>query len=653
MTDGHNSIAIESGIETFRWVWLVWLVPLFPAAATLLNGLLGRRVIGNRTGHIATFAMLGSLIVSLLCIFDIIRTGQPYEVDYYTWMAAGSFHLPLGFYVDQLTAVMLFVVSCVGTIIFLYAIGYMHGHPGYWRFFTYMPLFATMMFVLILGNSLPVLFVGWEGVGLCSYLLIGYFYDRDYAAQAGRKAFIVNRIGDFGFLVAMLLLYWTLGSLKFTDIFERAPHVYVAGSGLITAITLLLFVGATGKSAQIPLFVWLPDAMAGPTPVSALIHAATMVTAGVYMIARLNILYCMAPISLLVVGIIGALTALVAATIGLTQREAKKILAYSTISQLGYMFLACGVGAFGAGIFHLMTHAFFKGCLFLCAGSVLHAFHNDRDVDIFQAGGLRWYLPMTRLTFLIATIAIAGIPPFAGFFSKDEILFESFASGHILLWLIGLSAAFFTAFYMFRLYNLLFSGEFRGTEHQRSHLHESPFIMWFPLLILAILSFVGGWVNVPGIFPKFHEFLHPVFAQGHHLAQSNAELPWATVWEVVLAVLSVLVALAGIILARWFYVWSPDMARKVSESAPTAYEASFNKYWVDEAYQATVVNGFYKACRGAFWCDNRIIVASLNGIGAVVNWLAGIGAGIQTGYVQHYALATVIGVVFIILVMLL
>lgn len=648
MNEGHNFIALGE----FRLVWLVWLVPLFPTAATLLNGLLGRRVIRDRAGHVATVAMLGSLVVSLLCIFDIINTRQPYDVDYYTWMAAGSLHLSVGFYVDQLTAVMLFVVSFVGTVIFVYAIGYMHGHPGYWRFFTYMPLFATMMFVLILGNSLPVLFVGWEGVGLCSYLLIGYFYDRDYAAQAGRKAFIVNRIGDFGFLVGMLLLYWTLGSLKFTEIFEHAPETYVSGSFMITAITLLLFVGATGKSAQIPLFIWLPDAMAGPTPVSALIHAATMVTAGVYMIARLNILYCLAPVSLLVVATVGALTALVAATIALTQRETKRILAYSTISQLGYMFLACGVGAFGAGIFHLMTHAFFKGCLFLCAGSVLHAFHEDRDLDIFEAGGLRWYLPMTRLTFLIATIAIAGIPPFAGFFSKDEILFESFATGHVLLWAIGLAAAFCTAFYMFRLYNLLFAGEFRGTDHQRRRLHESPFVMWFPLLILAVFSFIGGWVNVPGVFPKFHAFLHPVFAEGHYLAASHAELPGSTIWEVILAILSVVVALSGILLARWFYVWSPGLAKQASETAPMAYDASFHKYWVDEAYDATVVKNFYRVCHGAQWCDNRIIVASLNGIACVVNWLAEVGAGIQSGYVQHYALATVIGVVFIILVML-
>ncbi len=640
-------------VEGFRLVSLVWLVPLFPALATIINGLLGRRFIRERTGTIATWAMFGSLIVSIVCIYDIIKTGVPYEADYYTWIAAGALQLPIGFYVDQLTAVMLFVVSGVGTVIFLYAIGYMHGHPGYWRFFTFMPLFATMMFLLVLGNTLPLLFVGWEGVGLCSYLLIGYFYDRDYAAQAGRKAFIVNRIGDFGFLLGMLLLYWTLGSLRFTDIFHQAPQVYAAGSLMVTAITLLLFVGATGKSAQIPLFVWLPDAMAGPTPVSALIHAATMVTAGVYMIARLNILYCLAPISLLVVATVGILTALVAAAIALTQREAKKILAYSTISQLGYMFAGLGVGAFGAGIFHLMTHAFFKACLFLCAGSVLHAFHEDRDLDIFKAGGLRWYLPMTRLTFLIATIAIAGIPPFAGFFSKDEILFKSFESGHILIWLIGLTAAFCTAFYMFRLYSLLFSGEFRGTEHERRHLHESPFIMWFPLLILAFLSFVGGWINIPGLFPKFHEFLHPVFAEGHHLAEAHAELAGATYWEIGLAVLSVLVAAAGIALARWLYVWSPGAADKIAETVPAAYDASYNKFWVDEAYDATIIRNFYRLCRASFWCDNRIIVATLNGIGSFVGFLGSVGARIQSGYVQHYALGMVIGLIFIIVVMLL
>jgi len=652
MESGHEIIAAQTA-ETFRWVWLVWLVPLFPAVATILNGLLGRKVIRDRTGQLATFAMLGSLIVSLLCIWDIARTGQPYNVDYFTWIGVGDFQLPFGFYVDQLTAVMLFVVSGVGTVIFLYAIGYMHGHSGYWRFFTYMPLFATMMFLLVLGNSLPVLFVGWEGVGLCSYLLIGYFFDRDYAAQAGRKAFVVNRIGDFGFLLGMLLIYWTLGSLKFTDIFERAPDIYPAGSVMITVITLLLFVGATGKSAQIPLFVWLPDAMAGPTPVSALIHAATMVTAGVYMIARLNLLYCLAPISLLVVGTVGALTALMAATIAVTQREAKRILAYSTISQLGYMFLALGVGAFGAGIFHLMTHAFFKACLFLSAGSVLHALHQDRDVDVFQAGGLRWYMPMTRLTFLVSTIAIAGIPPFAGFFSKDEILFEAFSTGHILLWGAGLFAAFCTAFYMFRLYSLLFSGEFRGTEHQRRHLHESPFVMWFPLFTLAVLSFVGGWVNIPHLFPKFHAFLNPVFAAGHELAGKHGELAGAGIWEIALAVLSVLVAVVGIFVARLCYVWLPKLPEWAAKTFPSIFTASLNKYWVDEGYDTTVVKGFYGTCRGAQWCDNRIIVAGLNGIGALIQSLSEIGTKLQTGCVQHYALAIVIGAVFLLIAMLL
>ncbi|HOE09885.1 MAG TPA: NADH-quinone oxidoreductase subunit L [bacterium] len=653
MENGQGIITAFSTAEPFRWVGLVWLVPLFPAAATLLNGLLGRKVIRYRTGQLATVAMLGALIVSLLCIWDIARTGQPYNVDYFIWIGVGDFQLPFGFYVDQLTAVMLFVVSFVGTVIFLYAIGYMHGHPGYWRFFTYMPLFAVMMFLLVLGNSLPVLFVGWEGVGLCSYLLIGYFFDRDYAAQAGRKAFIVNRIGDFGFLLGMLLLYWTLGSVRFTDIVEHAPDIYPAGSVMITVITLLLFLGATGKSAQIPLFVWLPDAMAGPTPVSALIHAATMVTAGVYMIARLNLLYSLAPISLLVVGTVGALTALMAATIAFTQREAKRILAYSTISQLGYMFLALGVGAFDAGIFHLMTHAFFKACLFLSAGSVLHAFHEDRDVDIFQAGGLRRYMPMTRLAFLVSAVAIAGIPPFAGFFSKDEILFEAFAGGYILFWGIGLTAAFCTAFYMFRLYSLLFSGEFRGTEHQRRHLHECPFIMWFPLVILALLSLVGGWVNIPGLFPKFHAFLRPVFAEAHELAGPHRELAGARIWEISLALLSVLVALTGIFAARLCYVQLPKLPHWFAETFPSLFIASLHKYWIDEAYQATVVKGFYSACRLAQWCDNRIIVAGLNAFAALIRHLSEIGTQLQTGYVRHYALAIVIGVVFLLIGMLL
>jgi NADH-quinone oxidoreductase subunit L len=510
-----------------------------------------------------------------------------------------------------------------------------------------MPLFAFFMLILVMGNSLPMLFVGWEGVGLCSYLLIGYFYDRDYAADAGKKAFIVNRIGDFGFLLGMLLLFWYTGTLKYTGLFEAIPSVFAVNGLPVVIITLLLFIGATGKSAQLPLYVWLPDAMAGPTPVSALIHAATMVTAGVYMIVRLNLLYSLAQTTLLIVGVIGGLTALVAATIALVQRDSKKILAYSTVSQLGYMFLACGSGAYVAAIFHLMTHAFFKACLFLGAGSVLHAFHTDTDVDVFRAGGLRKYMPYTRATFLIATIAIAGIPPLAGFFSKDEILWESFHAGRVFLWLLGVMAAFCTAFYMFRLYNLLFSGEFRGTEEERHHLHESPRIMWIPLAVLAVFSIGIGWLNMPLVgFEGFHHYLEPsIFSL--YPAEAEPVEEGLGVWEWVLAVFSVLVALLGILLARLFYVWAPQMPERMADVFATPYRILYQKYNVDEIYQRYLVDNYERLSRGAYWFDEHVIVAGLNALARSTARIADYSRKLQTGTVPHYALATLCGMAFL------
>lgn len=638
--------------------YYVWLIPVLPALAALLNGLLGQRYIRDKAGHLAAGAMAGTFLLSTAALLQILAQGGdfvPRDIEYFTWLAVGDVTIPFGLYIDQLTAVMMMVVSLVGTIIFIYAIGYMSHDPGYVRFFTYFPLFTFFMYLLVMGNSLPILFVGWEGVGLCSYLLIGYFYDRDYAAKAGQKAFIVNRIGDFAFLLGMFLIFWYTGSLKFTGIFEAAPHVFAAGGWVITIVTLLLFIGATGKSAQIPLFVWLPDAMAGPTPVSALIHAATMVTAGVYMIARLNPLYELAPASLLVVGVVGGLTALLAASIALVQRESKKILAYSTVSQLGFMFLALGSGAYAAAIFHLMTHAFFKACLFLGAGSVLHAFHRDTDVDVYEAGGLRHYLPYTRITFLIATIAIAGIPPLAGFWSKDEILWEAFYHGRVFLWVLGLMAAFCTAFYMFRLYNLLFSGEFRGTEDQRKHLHESPAVMWGALAVLAVFSICVGWLNMPLLgYTGFHDFLSPVI---HHAGASVSFIEGTPLskwtWEAILAVISVAIALAGIVLARLLYVWVPSMADRMQEALIEAYDVLWNKYWVDEIYDIAFVQNYYRLCRAAQWFDDRVIIAGLNGLAYAATWSAGRLRLVQTGLTPHYALATLAGVVFLIGVLLL
>ncbi len=632
-----------------------WLIPIFPGLAALANGLYGRRYIKKWAGHVASGAMLVSLLLAFICMLNVFSQGDafvPLDYDYYTWIGADSLSIPFGIYIDQLTIVMMMVVSLVGSIIFIYAIGYMHGDPGYVRFFTYMPLFTFFMLLLVMGNSLPLLFVGWEGVGLCSYLLIGYYYDRDYASDAGKKAFIVNRIGDFGFLLGMLLLFWFTGTLKFADLFETAPDTFVYAGVPITIITLLLFFGATGKSAQIPLYVWLPDAMAGPTPVSALIHAATMVTAGVYMIARLNLLYTLAPATLFVVGAVGGLTALYSASIALVQRDSKKILAYSTVSQLGYMFLACGTGAYVAGIFHLMTHAFFKACLFLGAGSVLHAFHRTTDVDVFEAGGLRKVMPYTRWTFLISTIAIAGIPPLAGFFSKDEILWEAFSAGRIFLWVLGIAAAFCTAFYMFRLYNLLFSGEFRGTEEQKKHLHESPAIMWIPLGVLAFFSICAGWLNMPLIgYEGFHHFLHPVVAEGHHIAEQAVHPPeieseHAVEW--LLAVFSIIVALGGIVFARLLYVWGPQLPSRMEEAFKPAFNVLFHKYHIDEVYDLVVVQNYMRFCHAVQWFDDRVIIAGLNGLANTTNRAAETLRKLQTGTVTHYALATLAGMVFLV-----
>ncbi len=639
--------------------YFVWLIPILPAIAVLINGLGGERLVRDKAGHVASGAMVLSFILSLTCLILALSQGSAFhamDVDYFTWLAAGELTIPFGLYIDQLTLVMMMVVSLVGTIIFIYAIGYMHDDPGYTRFFTYLPLFTFFMFLLVMGNSLPMLFIGWEGVGLCSYFLIGYYYDRDYAADAGRKAFIVNRIGDFGFLLGMLLLFWYSGSLKYTGIFEAIennPEIFFVASVPITIITLLLFVGATGKSAQIPLFVWLPDAMAGPTPVSALIHAATMVTAGVYMVARMNPLYSLAPATLLVIGTIGALTALMAASIALVQRDSKKILAYSTVSQLGYMFLACGSGAYIAAIFHLMTHAFFKACLFLGAGSVLHAFHRTTDVDVFEAGGLRKVMPYTRWTFLISTLAIAGIPPLAGFFSKDEILWEAFSAGRIFLWVLGLAAAFCTAFYMFRLYNLLFSGEFRGTDEQREHLHESSPTMWIPLAVLAFFAICAGWLNMPIVgYHGFHDFMHHVTEASHTTAINEEQLfePFSThTIEVVLACVSVLVALLGIFMARLFYVWAPNLPEQMKQAFASAYEVLIKKYSVDEIYDTAFIKPYYRACRGAQWIDDNVIIKGLNGLANGAYRLADGLRNIQTGAVPHYVLATVLGMLFIVI----
>jgi NADH-quinone oxidoreductase subunit L len=507
------------------------------------------------------------------------------------------------------------------------------------------------MLILVLGDSLPLLFIGWEGVGLCSYLLVGFWYTDMDNAVAGRKAFIANRVGDAAFLVGMFLLFWNLveigtPSLAFADINGLAPQLAAHSSTVVTAVCLLLFVGATGKSAQIPLYVWLPDAMAGPTPVSALIHAATMVTAGVYMVARLSPLYVHAPLALDVAGAVGAATAFFAATIGVAQTDLKKVLAYSTISQLGYMFIALGAGAFAAGIFHLMTHAFFKACLFLCAGSVMHALSGE--LNVFKMGGLSKHLPITSRTFLIAALAISGVPGFSGFFSKDMILESAFVSGHVLNWLVGLIAAGITAFYVFRAYFLAFSGESRVDHDKIHHLHESPPTMTVPLIVLATLAAVGGWVGLPEGFLWGDRF-------GAYLAPSLGTLPHAEAHHPSSGTLLFLigsasaVALTGIYAAYAVYGRRSDLPERAVQQLPGAYRLLWNKYWVDELYDALVIRP-YVALSRFFWqvVDSQIIDGAVNGVGELVRWTGGRVRRLQTGNVQAYALAMLVGAICVI-----
>jgi NADH-quinone oxidoreductase subunit L len=561
----------------------------------------------------------------------------------WTWMRVGDFSANVSFLLDPLSAVMILVVTGVGSLIHIYATGYMAHDPSFRRFFLYLNLFMFAMLTLVLADNYLLLFVGWEGVGLCSYLLIGFWYERPSAAEAGKKAFIVNRIGDFGFMLGAFMLIASTGSLEFDRVFAAAPHVFLAGGAAITLTTLLMFLGATGKSAQIPLFTWLPDAMEGPTPVSALIHAATMVTAGVYMLARSHVLFELAPASMEVVAVIGAATALMAATIGLAQNDIKRVLAYSTVSQLGYMFMACGVGAFGAGIFHVMTHAFFKALLFLGAGSVIHALSDEQDMR--KMGGLASRLPWTHATMAVATLAIAGVPFFSGFFSKDEILSKAWASGHFGIWAVGIVGAALTAFYMTRLYVLTFRGSSRLTHEAEHHLHESPPAMIAPLVVLAVLSFVGGYVGMP--FQEgghaFERWLRPVLEAGdvvtaHHELSRGAE--WA------LLLVSVLVAFAGIGAAFQAYLANPGLGTSLRERFAGLHRLLEHKYWVDETYDTLVVRPFMAVSEWLwrFW-DVVVVDGLVNGVGYTLELGSGMLKLVQTGFVGTYALWIALGVI--------
>ncbi len=648
----------------------IWLIPLFPALGFLINGLSGNRTSKTLVSWIACLALFLSFLASAAIFVQFLELpaeSRIFEKDLFDWIVSGELAVQMGFRIDALSIIMCLVVTGVGFLIHVYSAGYMHDDPGFRRYFTYLNLFVFMMLLLVTGNNLLVMFVGWEGVGLCSYLLIGFWYEKDSASNAGKKAFIVNRIGDFGFLLGIFLLFVSLGThgvwtLKFSEI---QPNAHLLSVPLATAITMLFFVGAMGKSAQIPLYVWLPDAMEGPTPVSSLIHAATMVTAGVYMIARLNFLYSLAPDTMFVVALIGALTALFAASIGFAQYDLKKVLAYSTISQLGYMFVGVGVGAYAAGIFHLMTHAFFKGLLFLGAGSVMHAMSGE--LDMRNMGGLRKKIPVTYWTFFVACLAIAGIPGLSGFFSKDEILWKAFSSpqGHPLIWFLGAAAAGMTAFYMFRLLFRTFFGECKASDEVKHHIHESPKIMTVPLMILAILSIAGGYLGVPHILGgenRIERFLEPVLGPPHQGVAthdlSSAASAWASAGgaeaaggaslEIVLMLTSVLIGLFGICLAYLFYVKRPDLPRRFTERFTGLYRLVNNKYFVDEIYEAVFVRGLLKLGGGLLRVvDEGMIEGSVNGTGSLMKRLGGIIRLIEAGYVQAYAFGIIFGAIIV------
>jgi len=619
---------------------IFWLIPFIPALSTLILALFGQKLPKKYVSLQACLAVFASFIISVISFIGLQASQEtaPLVKNLFSWIESGKFKADLAFQFDPLTAVMCLVVTGVGFLIHVYSIGYMDHDPGYKRFFTYLNLFTFAMLILVMGENLVLMFVGWEGVGLCSYLLIGFWFEKHSASAAGKKAFIVNRIGDAGFLLGIMFILVNIGSTSFRAINGAVHHGDVT-SGLATLIGILLFIGACGKSAQIPLYVWLPDAMEGPTPVSALIHAATMVTAGVYMVARMNLVYSLSSTATNIVAIVGALTAIFAATMALTQNDIKRVLAYSTISQLGYMFIACGVGAYSAGIFHLYTHAFFKSLLFLAAGSVMHALSGE--LDMRKMGGLRKYLPRTYPTFLIGAIAIAGVPFLSGFFSKDAILTSAFANGQYFVWVLGISGAILTAFYMFRLIFLTFHGEERIEPEAKKHLHESPPMMTTPLIILAFFSVVAGYVGLPVVFGKnlnwFGNFLEPVIHSSH-----EAHLSLGAEWGLI--GISVAVAFAGIAIAYLFYLKSPQIPHTLVSRFPFIYKLLYNKYYVDELYNATIVNPMVRGSEFVYKnFDLAVIDGAVDGAGNTANFFGKILSYFQTGLIKDYALIFLLG----------
>lgn len=637
---------------------LILTVLIAPLIGFLFNGVRFRDQNAVLAGSVATGAALISFACSLLLYRDLLHLPPESRLvasRFFEWINVGDLKVPFGFVVDQISAIMILVITGVGSLIHLFSVGYMSHDQRPAKYFAYLNLFLFNMLVLVLGDNLLITFVGWEGVGLCSYLLIGFWFTDSQKAAAGMKAFVTNRIGDAGFLIGIFLLFFTFGTLNYADLASLIPKVAeFSWSGPLTLATLFLFIGATGKSAQIPLYVWLPDAMAGPTPVSALIHAATMVTAGVYLFVRMSGVLIMAPHTMQVIAWVGALTAFVAATIGMTQWDIKKILAYSTVSQLGYMFLAIGVGAFTAAEFHLMTHAFFKALMFLGSGAVIHAMHEEQDIR--HMGGLRKYLPITHFTFVLGWLAIIGVPPFAGFFSKDEILWQAFSSphGNRALWLIGAATAAMTAFYMTRLMALTFWGKSRFGHDV--HPHEAPASMTIPLIVLGLLSVVGGWFGIPHLISEILPG-HPANLIGEWLEPVIAKVPEAHAEAIVeWSLMGISVALAGI--SAWFafdsYIINPERPKAIAAKFATAYDLIYNKYYVDEFYFAWIIDPVVEGSK-ALWLyiDVNFIDRATYLAGDLVAGLASFVKTVQNGKTQSYALYMALGVVVIMTIVLL
>lgn len=626
-------------------VKIFWLIPFFPALSVLILLLFGKKLPKKYVSYQACGSVFISFLVSVISfagLLQIPHESYPLVQNLFPWIHSGSFVANFSLQFDPLSAIMALVVTGVGLLIHIYSAGYMAEDWGYSRYFTYLNLFTFAMLILVMASNMVLMFVGWEGVGLCSYLLIGFWFEKHSAANAGKKAFIVNRVGDAGFILGMLFLFLQVGSTEFGKI-NQALADGSLGPGMITLIALLLFVGATGKSAQIPLYVWLPDAMEGPTPVSALIHAATMVTAGVYMVSRMNYLYSLSELASLVVASIGALTAIFAATMALTQNDIKRVLAYSTISQIGYMFIGCGVGAYAAGMFHLYTHAFFKSLLFLAAGSVMHALSGE--LDMRRMGGLKKYLPVTYPTFLIGAVAISGVPFFSGFFSKDAILTQAFAQGKYFIWALGVLGAVLTAFYMFRLIFLTFYGEERVEERVRKHIHESPKVMTIPLILLAFFSVIAGYIGLPVVLGEkanlFFRFLEPTIKIVH-----EPHLNLSTEWMLIL--ISVFVSLTGIYVAYVFYLKSPLIPHKLVSTFPRIYKVLYNKYYVDEAYAAVFVKPLVIGSEKIYnQFDLKVIDGAVNGSASATGFLSKILSYLQTGLIKDYALIFLLGAVIL------